>query len=197
MKERILLIISRKLTSSFFLFLVAILPLTLWQSSNEAAAQGLDLKELAPKSKETKNLIAQAVSNGGIKTSDYQKERQAYDACQRVNKLLGTGSYSEAAQVAQGGISCDPTAYSGYLHRQLSACLKAQKDFQGAIAELKKAAKLDPTYKNSTYDIALINYESGNLEEAIKGLEEAQKQPGADPVLKQEASNLLDRKSVV
>ncbi|OPZ91296.1 MAG: Tetratricopeptide repeat protein [bacterium ADurb.Bin425] len=191
MKERILLIISRKLTSSFFLFLVSILSLSLWQCPNEATAQEFESKELAPKNKETNNLIAQAVSNGGNKTSDYEKERQAYDACQRVNKLLGAGSYSEAAQLAQSGISCDPTAYSGYLHRQLSACLKAQKDFQGAIAELKKAAKLDPTYKNSTYDIALINYESGNLEEAIKGLEEAQKQPGADPILKQEASNLL------
>lgn len=180
-------ILSRTSISGLFLSLLY------WLSLISAGAQDSGAQDSTPKRIESRNIIAQAVSNGSNKVSDYQREKQAYDACQKVNKLLGSGSYSEAAQVAQSGISCDPTAYSGYLHRQLSTCLKAQKDFHGAIEELKKAAKLDQTYKNSTYDIALINYESGNLEEAIKGLEEAQKQPGASPEMKQQASNLLSQ----
>lgn len=123
---------------------------------------------------------------------NYQKEKTAYDACQKANQLLAASDYEQVKTVLAPAAALDPTSYSGYLHRQLSNAYRGLKQNQSAIEEAKKAAKFDPKYDRSAYDIAMLYNEDGNIEKAVEYLEQA-KRTCSDPLVKNDAIKQLSQ----
>lgn len=136
--------------------------------------------------------FALAPQGASAQAANYQKEKLAYDACQKANQLLASNDYEQVKSTLAPAAAVDPTSYSGYLHRQLSAAYRGLKQNKAAIDEAQKAAKYDPKYDRSAYDIAMLYNEDGNIEKAVEYLEQA-KRTCSDPLVKNDAIKQLSQ----
>lgn len=134
-------------------------------------------------------LLLSLAGGSALAQAGYEKEKATYEACQKAASLIANRQFEEAANILSLAARNDPTSYSGYLHRQLSTCYRKTRRYAGAIAEIRTASKFDPAYKRTDYDVAMIYYDEGKLEQAVTALESAKN--SSDAEISAEARKLL------
>jgi tetratricopeptide (TPR) repeat protein len=101
---------------------------------------------------------------------NYSRESAAYQACTRAETFINAHQWQEANKALNQAAGYDPTSNSAYIHQQLSYLFEEQKQYKAAIEELKKAA-IYKANEELEYNIATINYNAGNYQAALSGLE--------------------------
>lgn len=129
-----------------------------------------------------------AVCPARAQAMGYEAERQVYQSCLSANEKLAAGQYQAAANILEGART-QRTSYSGYLHKQLASAYRGLKKYDQAISELKQASVYE-SYGRLDYDIAMINYEAGNIEASVSGLEKYVRE-SRDPETLKSARSLL------
>lgn len=122
-------------------------------------------------------------------SSSYEADRAVYQACLDANTKLGANQFAAARDILIAAEKLPSTSYAGYLHRHLAFAYRGLKQYRQAIDELNISSRYEAN-KRLKYDIAMINYEAGNLDEAVSQLEQYLKE-GPDEETRKSARSLL------
>ncbi|MFH1017976.1 MAG: tetratricopeptide repeat protein [Pseudomonadota bacterium] len=101
---------------------------------------------------------------------DRLRETDARDLCTKAYELQMIGKLDEAASMYKRSIELHPTAEA---HTFLGWTLGFMGRYEEAIAECKRAIKIDPEFGNPWNDIGAYLIELGKEEEAVPYLERA------------------------
>ncbi|MBX9725314.1 MAG: matrixin family metalloprotease [Candidatus Obscuribacterales bacterium] len=97
-------------------------------------------------------------------------ERQVYSLAQQGDSCLAASQFGQAIEFYKRAAASDPSSNSSYLHVQMANCFMQTKQYQQVIAEAEKSISYDPTRSLPYYQIAAVNYETGQYEAASRAL---------------------------
>ena len=106
------------------------------------------------------------------------EREKALTLFQQAYKEQMRGHFAEAADLYKASIAAHPTAEA---HTFLGWTFSFESRYEEAIAECRKAIRLDPDFGNPYNDIGSYLIQSGKAEEAIPWLEKAKAAPRYEP----------------
>ncbi len=103
---------------------------------------------------------------------NYQTEKQAYELCLESDRCIAQKDFAKAESILKTAAALDPTSYSSHIHLSMAKCSRANKSYELALAECKKALSFDSKSETTLYTLALIYNDMDRKDECLKYLKQ-------------------------